>query len=110
MKKYFIKKIDDKLILCSRDIQAGDEIWNDFSKSFVEIGQEYIDTMTTLKAETSFKKIGEVSPDAKWVKEGMEFDEEDLYYQGGFQGTIPDNYKEVNGMIEVKCPYCGTFH
>lgn len=98
-----------KLFLCSRDIQVGDE------------GVYYAGVLLPDKIEQSvlgladrpnefYKAIGEVSPEAVWVTEGMEFDEEELYYEGGFQGTIPDNYTEIGGKIEFRCPTCKTYH
>ena len=47
------------------------------------------------------KIIGEVSQDAKWVKDGMEFSQEDI--------DIYDvSHLPVN-VIHFKCPHCGTF-
>ena len=48
------------------------------------------------------KVIGEISPEAKWVKEGDEFDSSDLLFQ--------EKYFEMgNPKIQIKCPCCGTF-
>jgi hypothetical protein len=104
-----------QLFLCSRDIQSGDKC---FCLSVEEGNSQnpnmWIDPWRTRgegdNCTTCIKVIGEVSLDAVWVTEGMEFDEADIYYEGGFQGVIPDNYRDINGIIKFKCPTCKTFH
>ena len=102
-----------KLFLCSRDIQVGDK-YLEHTQINPDRYQEFVftldDKLDGFEPENSFKVIGEVSPEAIWVTEGMEFDEEELYYEGGFQGTIPDNYTEIGGKIKFRCPTCKTFH
>lgn len=44
--------------------------------------------------------IGEVSEDAKWVKEDMEFSQEDI--------DIYD-VQHLPTIVHFKCPHCGTF-
>src|SRR5688572_13257454 len=66
-----------KLFLCSKDIQIGDTV-----KSLLADKSGYIDNhMNTTPEELKqsildgdFKVIGEISPEATWVKEGDEFD------------------------------------
>lgn len=106
-----------KLFLCSRDIQAGDKIWHEFSNTFVEIGQEYIDTMTEEKQKISFKVIGEISHNAVWVKEGDEFDEDEVniteqcphYNNRHMWKDCSCKTGFVKGVY-IKCPTCKTFH
>lgn len=55
-----------KLFLCSRDIQVGDKVIDSID------GKEYEVKSGFLPPEM-VKVIGEISPEAKWVKEGDEF-------------------------------------
>lgn len=129
MKKYFAKSIDlsgkgiFKPYLCSKDIQVGDLV---FVPNEEEAGNVTDDTdLTYWKEKNSYKVIGEISPEATWVKEGDEFDEEDfkiiaLDSANNWESrTIvtsrlaeivkrdhPDVYHE--GVI-MKSPCCGTF-
>jgi hypothetical protein len=87
-----------KLFLCSRDIQVGDKkvmtIDSEFNgkllnKEFVcksgagSTGRIslYIDEIYfgSPHIQTCFKVIGEISPEATWVKSGDKFDEEEIY-------------------------------
>lgn len=85
-----------QLFLCSREIEVGDKM-----ESYVPVGEhpytreegiclDYLkedDTYTYRLSDGSktncgagycFKVIGPISPQATWVKEGMEFDEEEV--------------------------------
>jgi len=108
-----------KLFLCSKDIKIGDKVKllegsnNDYDIKFEdEIGNDLW-----------FKVIGELSPDAIWVKEGDEFNEEEWSLFGYKQGMIfPDGilknpeyqakYKKdyIHLFVKIKCPTCNTFH
>ena len=67
-----------KLFICSRDIQVGGEFYAiDMSKQIAKENYE--------KLDHDFKVIGEVSPEAIWVKNGDEFDTEELSFR-----MIPD--------------------
>jgi hypothetical protein len=49
-------------------------------------------------------KIGQVSPNAIWVKEGNKFNEGDIEY-GGWRD------EELTLItVKIKCPTCKTFH
>ena len=77
-----------KLFLCSRDIQVGDEITHLGGLKETINSEEYLQKCQILfKTGEAFKVIGEISPDAIWVKEGDEFDDKDLY-------PIPYSYNE----------------
>jgi hypothetical protein len=58
--------------------------------------------------------IGRVSEKAKWVKEGMEFSEEDLIAQPA-AACITKPIKKwhpshlIDVTVKVKCPECGVF-
>lgn len=68
-----------KLFLCSKDIQIGDKVQypNGVVIDNLQIPQEDIDLLKFLP-NGPFKVIGEVSKDAVWVTEGMEFDENEI--------------------------------
>jgi|GEM_PF-3423339 len=118
-----------KLFLCSRDIQVGNQLTDSRTGQTYQISDEYMhggipcwltehektidgsiyggDSYTLFKKEYAFKVIGEISPDASWVKEGDEFDEDDVH--------IPDSFhwnKDDSGLlIGVKVRgLCGHFH
>ena len=122
-----------KLFLCSRDIQVGDKVIDSTD------GKEY-EVKEGLLSPEMVKVIGEISPDATWVKEGDEFDKEQLgmeiWYKYGdtgwaigkhggwmnkpeeligtniFAGDPPHGeIKSIDRIfIYIKCPTCGNFH
>ena len=114
--KYIVKKIDEKLYITSRDIQVGDKV--KFPESLKDT---IIDTSKGLdlgsyKIYGYFKVIGEISPEAKWVKEGDEFDDSELAFQlyKDFNHKFTDikvwnNDFVMKYPISIKCPCCGTF-
>jgi len=85
-----------KLFLCSRDIQVGDityvNIYEDFlgktdNKTIkIENSPSHLPDGLMCYSEDGYyeylkdciKVIGEISPDAVWVTEGMEFDEDEI--------------------------------
>jgi hypothetical protein len=103
-----------KLFLCSRNLQVGDKVRITFSDKEWEVvdivgawrlknGEEIIGTTPS----ETFKVIGEISPNALWVKEGDEFDENQLEAQG--VGVNWD--KSGSGYkFKIKCFNCGRFH
>ena len=120
-----------KLFLCSRDIQVGDEYYNEQFEFTKYPNKSIADSSTEMVGENgSYKVIGEISPDAIWVKEGDEFDEDELepvlFYskhpdESIYMDTIsnieewkklnPDNKKNrYIPMIEIKCPTCKNYH
>lgn len=60
-----------KLFLCSRDVQVGDKCWTTVGGCYDTFQEGY-------DKQYWFKVIGEISPDAIWVKEGDEFDEDEI--------------------------------
>lgn len=126
-----------KLFLCSRDIQVGEKAYclseeEENKKLGLKQGdKQWIDPWCIKgNCPACIKVIGEISPEAKWVKEGMEFDnneanwvwsppyEEDEYYPIS-QYTWKQLVKERGGYkkvpiylpprVAIKCPCCGTF-
>lgn len=81
-----------KLFLCSRDIQVGNKVkvtkdsihwFDDVVTDIVEKGyftdsQEGAGSGYFYTSNQIFKVIGEISPEAVWVKEGDEFDEDEI--------------------------------
>lgn len=71
-----------KLFLCSRDIQVGDEYFiGDGVKYYcktVKNGKVHAQAPMIADLKDCYKVIGEISPKATWVKEGMEFDEDEI--------------------------------
>jgi hypothetical protein len=66
-----------KLFLCSRDIQVGDEVQNGDGE-LCKIPNEA--DLRNAKEHGFFKILGEISPEATWVKEGDDFDEEEIEF------------------------------
>lgn len=94
-----------KPFLCSRDIQVGDKYLTppDFKERICEDN--------SYDFSNCFKVIGEISPDAIWVKEGDEFEENQI--EGSHEINTPTRYLYNRDKIlcyKIKCPTCGTFH
>ena len=117
-----------KLFLCSRYIQVGDKVIGKLAAVFnyeeLVVEELYEDGAMLGKPSEKylapsndfFKVIGEISPEATWVKEGGEFDEKDLAicWDRTFLplNTIFDVGKgeiKFDKIIAVKSP-CGHFH
>lgn len=74
--KYFIKTIDSELCVCTNSVEPGDLVYQQTKK---KIKTWVIDSYDlTSQAGSVFKKLGVVSPQAIWVKEGDEFDRNDF--------------------------------
>jgi hypothetical protein len=139
------RNLDDKrpykLFLCSRDISIGDKVRrpSGFSerpdleftvnsigerdgKKLYKEGDENYHTKGT--EENTYKVIGEISPEAVWVAEGMEFDEDEWSLFGYYSNTpyvleglmknpeYQEEYKEMyhDFVVKIKCPTCKQFH
>jgi hypothetical protein len=121
-----------KLFLCSRDIQVGDKFRTDIfdgesTCTGVKDGFVYNGSSVRVSIGNCFKVVGEVSPKAIWVKEGMEFDEEEIYRDVLIKDTFDNEYyhyhpkgnepfnlgttdKLIHDIIKIKCPTCGRNH
>ena len=117
-----------KLFLCTSEIQLGDTWYNDWFHPYpkgqvADTNTKVIDANLTVGGDNneheSFKVIGEVSPDAIWVTEGMEFEESQLIFLASSDGTCwfktpTKDLSYINPKlkvrIEVLCPTCKTFH
>lgn len=118
-----------KLFLCSRDIAEGDKIYlpklNEYHIFKYErpsrIVCESLNGMYPKEFEKQdyFKVIGEISPEATWVKDGDEFDEGDIKPIINF--LIPENWKDIyknkprkaksksSGKEQIVYPYSPSF-
>jgi hypothetical protein len=122
-----------KLFLCSRDIQVGDEVHIPYPSGEVRIKptEASIIAIGNVAAKNNgYKVVGEISPEATWVKEGDEFNEEEVKrvvcIANPFGETswydkpldfIPElgvrnehSYMYIATHIEIKCPTCRKFH
>jgi len=113
-----------KLFLCSKDIKVGDRTNNGIIE---KIEGNFSEEIWCIKdgigkyhiKESTFKIIGEVSPEAVWVKEEMKFNDEDIAWisdDGDEELYFIDkdwDWKEfntTNAMFAIKCPTCKQFH
>jgi len=116
-----------KLFLCSRNIQRNDSIYcsiEDYQKRSPILVQEH--AIEALKEKRAFKVIGEISPEATYVKEGDEFEAKDLQYPEEYWPATPSNdgahtkkypftisdeqpYDHIQLVVQVKGP-CGHYH
>ncbi len=113
---YDVQKV--KLFLCSKDIQIGDKVVQDKEKSFNPNSLAIIDKehLEMHKMYGHFKVIGEISPEATWVKEGDKFGILEVKIVGenswGERHSIGLYKKRDNPKVycEIKCPTCKHFH
>lgn len=105
-----------KLFLCSRDIQIGDKVEiSDSLSKYWDLESE--NDVRIAKDKGFYKVIGEVSPEATWITEGMEFDRNDfqMIWSNGKQRKLSrydlrDVEIEPILIAEFKCPTCKQFH
>ncbi len=89
-----------KLFMCSRDIKAGDkDVYFGITKLDDALSDDECDYLKTMNA---FKVVGTISSDAKWIKEGDEFEFlKDCWISNSEIGQL--------NAFKVKGP-CGCFH
>lgn len=90
-----------KLFLCSRDIQVGDKVINQLGEEFViKDGGDLV----SAKLNKCYKVIGEISPEATWVKEGDEFDEYRWIWEPGedMETEYLTEEEKQKGRYEIK--------
>jgi hypothetical protein len=110
-----------KLFLCSRDIQLGDTV--EGFPNFIS-NQDDLDYAIDNK---SFKVIGEISPEATFVKEGDEFEEyQEWWFHSAYRQSVmrvcnndwdekirnhrPPFTMPCYKAVKVQCPNCKTLH
>lgn len=113
-----------KLFLCSSDIQIGDKVKYKNIMPSIELlvveGQPkdiFETTLGEVEDRGGFKVIGEISPEALWVKEGDRFSEEEisdvsLYWCPKYGYSYEMYWEEENECRKfksIKGP-CGHFH
>ncbi len=100
-----------KLFLCSRDIQVGDKIWDSMDSFYLIIGnQTAIDIYHKRDCNHWTKVIGEISPEATWIKEGHQFKLTDFTPLVQAYLNDPTIKPSLPRYIQIKCPTCKTFH
>ncbi len=112
-----------KLFLCSRDIQVGDKVtvegfhseaWFSIVATLSYITESNQVCLEEALKRSSYKVIGEISPEATWVKEGDEFEEKQLEIwanNGEYKLKSLSDYRDHKKIeITIKCPTCAHFH
>lgn len=89
-----------KLFLCTKNVNIDDNTIDGIIKK-EKLNDFIFENGKCLQKSLCYKVIGEISPNAVWVTEGMEFDEEDCEWN--------DTLK-YHDFIEIKCPTCKQFH
>lgn len=123
-------KIDNKLFLCSKNIQVGDNAFYNIGYKTEPKSIEDECDLDFIHRSDGYKVIGEISPDAlSYVKEGQEYDESEVGILYNFIGEDSENtlysidvfWKEakrwyrnyipdyIKPDIAIKGP-CGHFH
>lgn len=116
--KYF-KEMDQsllekvKLFLCSRDIQAGDEYYflpnpiyySENKQTYKRLDQKLVEE-NPLLPRFMYKVIGEISPEATWVREGDKFDLTDF---NPLSAAAIEHNKPIVQPIRIKYLH-GNFH
>jgi len=107
-----------KLFLCSKDIQIGDKaiynnkevVINGYDERFLIWEFEGMPAPVNYNKELLLKVIGEISPNAIWVKEGDKFEHSDLLAAG--HGVNWSDKSDDVGKFKFKvlCQNCKTFH
>lgn len=109
-----------KFFLCSREVSMEDMVYttDEFWPNSKLIKADDLDLNALAKA---YKVIGEISPEAVWVKEGMEFEDDEVSlrfvdietgksereYKAGLKYLSKDKWKAI---AFIKCPTCKYFH
>lgn len=131
MSKYYayvipVKKNDEtvtELWLCSKDITVGDQFDSANGWDFIctRVEEHYVWSKGGLShnpeeevchhKKWAYKKIGKVSPDAEWVRNGMVFEEKDIEVPYGpilFYGNNLQHWSKVRDehfqYIKFRCP------
>jgi hypothetical protein len=94
--KKYVKEVS--LHLCTQDLKPGDQVTQDgvVFKTWTERHEEHKSTFITF-----FKVIGEISPEAVWVKEGDELDEKELQVEAVHR-SFPDKNILFYGNRPIK--------
>jgi hypothetical protein len=112
--KYESKILDGKMMLISRDIKIGDEVWNPVMNRKETVikdaslfgSSETITDLMEVEQCNSFKVIGEISSQATWIVEGDEFE---LKHFNPLSGADIEHKRSTKQIIRIKGP-CGHYH
>jgi hypothetical protein len=121
VERWYDKKVSPvKLFLCSRDIQVGDSACAKGTFHNIagfEWKEHHAKEYNNNADGYYYKVIGEISPEAVWVTEGMEFDEDDLVFKrvdrengGGWKYVEVEDTAGFPTIVEIKNPSCKHFH
>jgi hypothetical protein len=109
-----------KLYLCSRDIKVGDKIYPGPGEKYHFKEYECVEKSCSGSSQVVlewalegkwFKKIGEISPESlSWVKEGMEFDEDEAEVFNQLPSSPFGDQSLIPLYYMIKCPNCKHFH
>lgn len=133
--KYKAKLIGEKMMLVSSDIQVGDKVtsWfhshengDSYITSIVEEASKVYEDFANYKLKHGelkfsslgkfiFKVIGEISPEATWVTENQEFDENEIKlttpfkYKEGWEIIYRQGKDRLTDKIQQVRPYSPSF-
>lgn len=108
-----------ELFLCSRDIKVGDKVYVPVYETYGKVQDTYRESKTEVEVSGRFypevfpkedliKPIGKISPEAKWVKEDDEFDEDEIHYP--YATDIEPHYHCTLKEVEPQLTYPLSVH
>lgn len=117
-----------KLFLCSRDFKVGSIKTNIETGKETLLENEAMVSLACMQQGILVVKVGEISPEATFVKENDEFSEEQVAYCHSMEDNpdefilikdwslwisnnpyIGKGYKNLQMMVNIKCPCCDKF-
>lgn len=101
-----------RFILCSRDIEWSDGIYDALDDSLIDKEKHDISELDNFKSYWSYKRICQVSKEAwEFINDYDKFSEDELkfnYYTG--DGVVGNEGEKYIQPVEIKCSHCKTFH
>lgn len=107
-----------KLFLCTSEIKVGDEVMDFYFNKGIFTEEEerpewiivtYNGITTSEDRKNTFKVVGEVSTDAVWVTDRMEFNEHEVRLMNDLSHSLGNPPKAIT-YYRILCPTCKTFH
>lgn len=100
-----------KLFLCSREIQIGDTLRfiEDNTDLLTSTEKELKQHQLLIKLDKGVKVVGEISSEATWVKQGNEFEHDELCLNGIGQNWDSRTPLSGKNIVFIKGP-CGHYH
>lgn len=97
-----------KLFLCTKNVNIDDNTIDGIIKK-EKLNDFIFENGKCLQKSLCYKVIGEISPNAVWVTEGIEFDEDEVK-----ESYVITNDKRSSSYnlhwYRIKCPTCKQFH